>query len=440
MGKLTDKAIRAAKPNPAVRVTKLPDGDGLWLVVPTKGAKWWRFDYRFEGKQKTLSLGPYGTAEEKKTTLIMARERAEDLRRMVRNRVDPSSGHRAEPETIEDAEVMGAGIIAARPFGDVALDWLATRKGLSEKAYAREERSVRYLMSGKGRAPGMGGLPVASVELRNLSPILKEVNAPTRIRLIGAARRIISYARIHGDWPKDRSSPFSDVNFADGFEQHNVNHRRAITDKDDFGQLLRMIDQYRGLPDNLTWYALRLLALTFVRPGTVQKAKWADFDLDKARWTIPFATLKMAHLREETGDTDDFVVPLSRQAVSLLRDLKKQTGRGEYLFPGRQGRSISENTINAALHTMGYKGRQQAHGFRSSASTILNKQRIKEGTEEERRRFDPLLIEFQLDHREKTVRAIYDRDDCMPERVRLMQFWADLIDQLRGDNVVSLRA
>jgi integrase len=183
---------------------------------------------------------------------------------------------------------------------------------------------------------------------------------------------------------------------------------------------------------------LKLLALTFVRPGTIQKARWCDFDLNRARWVIPFATLKMAHLRSAIGEAEeDFVVPLSRQAVALLHDLHKITGHREHMFPASgasSGRTISENTMNLALYAMGYRGSHCAHGFRASASTILNRQRNKDG----RRKFDPLLIEFQLDHKDRTVRAVYDRDDCMPERIELMQFWGDKIDAMRGDNIVPM--
>jgi integrase len=243
----------------------------------------------------------------------------------------------------------------------------------------------------------------------------------------------MAYAKIAG---LISASPFTDAKFADGFAEHTPTKRPAITDENQFGYLLRKIDAYEGRANNLTWYALRLLALTFVRPGTVQKARWQDIDLNRSRWVIPFASLKMAHLRSAIGEaSEDFVVPLSRQAVALLRDLHKITGHREHLFPGEKGnRTISESTMTVALHAMGYRGTHCGHGFRASASTILNRQR----TKDDRRRFDPLMIELQLDHKDRTVRAVYDRDDCMPERIELMQFWADRIDAMRGDNVVPM--
>jgi integrase len=173
---------------------------------------------------------------------------------------------------------------------------------------------------------------------------------------------------------------------------------------------------------------LGLLTLTFTRPGTVQNAEWAHFNLDKALWVVPFARLKMASERSEAGKAeDDYFVPLSRQAVALLRELHEVTGDGQYLFPGRAGRTISENTLNFALHSMGYKGVHCAHGFRSSASTMLNRERIKG-----RRRFERELIEMQQDRLDASTRAVYDRDDRLPERIELMQFWADKVDAMHG--------
>jgi integrase len=421
--KLTDRAVKAAKPPKK----KLSDGAGLYLVIPQAGNKWWRFDYRFEGKQLTLSLGVFP-----QVNLAEARDRADTLRRQVADRINPSDSRKAmkaadKGEAIREAESSG------RPFGDIADDWLSNRTGKSVRTNERDRRSVRYLKEGYRGAPGLGTLAVDKVSLKDLFPLLQTFNAPTRVRVQAAAVKIMAYAKIAG---LISGSPFTDAKFADGFAEHTPTKRPAITDETQFGYLLRKIDEYEGRANNLTWFALKLLALTFVRPGTVQKARWQDIDLNSARWVVPFATLKTAHLRTAIGEAeDDFVVPLSRQAVALLRDLHQITGHKEHLFPSERGsRTISENTMNLALYAMGYRGTHCGHGFRSSASTILNRQRNKDG----RRRFDPLLIEFQLDHKDRTVRAVYDRDDCMPERVELMQFWADKIDALRGDNIVPM--
>jgi integrase len=213
--------------------------------------------------------------------------------------------------------------------------------------------------------------------------------------------------------------------------KHTERKRPAITKEAEFGELMRKIDTGKG---SLTWYALQLLALTFVRPGTVTKARWKHFDLAKAQWVIPFKELKMEWLRTEQGEAaEDFTVPLSRQAVTMLRELYKISGAANgngYLFPGPGGGdTIDEQAMNDVLHALGYKGVHCAHGFRSSASTILNRQRTADG----RRRFETALIEIQQDRLDASTRAIYDRDDRMPERIELMQIWADKIDELRDD-------
>ncbi len=439
VNKLTDKTIKNAKASDKPR--KLGDGNSLYIVIPPTGSKWWRFDFRFEGKQQTISLGAYGTEADGGVTLAAARDAAENARRLVREGSKPSGTRNADKVDAPTAES------GPRPFGTVADEWLKTRRpaaaeGLDEKearrrfkTYDRDARMVEYLKDGKETAPGFGALAFDKITLSNLSPLLKVCNHPTRIRLVSTVRKLIPYAKVHGDWPNDRPSPFVDMDFGAGFAKHKEKHRPAITDPDKFGHLLRKMEAYEGRGDNLTGYALELLALTFVRPGTIAAAKWAHVDLSKAFWVVPFETLKMATEREEAGKSaDDYIIPLSRQAVALLRELRKITGNGEYLFPGRGSRTISENTINYALHGLGYKGIHCAHGFRSSASTMLNRERING-----RRRFERELIEMQQDRLDSSTRAVYDRDDRLPERIELMQFWADRVDEMRGLNVVAMR-
>jgi integrase len=444
--KLSDVAIKKAKASDKSR--KMSDGGGLYLVIPTSGAKWWRFDYRFAGKQLTLSLGPYGSDHDGLVSLTKARDLVVDLRKQIRQGVNPSDVRKAAKAGTEEPKVTAG---ERRPFGEVADEWLKTRvppkysgapanrlRKLS-KTYARDERMVGYLKDGKGAADGFGKVGIADVDYGDhLLPLLKVCNHPTRIRLLSAARKITAYAKVHKYLPKDRSLPFEGMDLSEGFAKHKVTHRPAIIEPGKFGELLRKIDAFEGRIDNLTWYALKLLALTFVRPGTISAAKWAHFNLRGAMWVVPFDRLKMATEREEAGKSeDDYIVPLSRQAVTLLRELRKVTGDGEYLFPGYgDGAAMSENTINFALHALGYKGIHCAHGFRSSASTMLNRARTKEG----RRRFERELIEMQQDRLDASTRAVYDRDDLLPERIELMQFWADKIDQMRGTNVVSLTA
>jgi integrase len=389
------------------------DGGGLYILVQPNGSKLWRYDYRIGAERRTYSIGQYGPAP--LITLAKARELHEAARASVKRGIHPIA--------VRQAAVAARAAIPT--FGDVADDWLATRTGKAEKTVARDTRINNYLTA------EFGTVPIDQVRLGHLAPLLKKYAAqqPTRIRLQSAAKTIMGFAKVH--YPTIiEHSPFSDIDFKIGYAEHQGTPRAAITDPVQFGTLMRKIDAYEGRDGSqLTGFALNLLALTFVRPGTVQKAEWAHFDLKAGLWIVPFKQLKMASQRKKAGASElDHVVPLSRQAVGILRKLHAITGDGRYLFPGRQAdRTMSENTLNVALIALGYKSVHCAHGFRSSASTLLNKERTKDG----RRRFERSLIELQLDHQDQSVRAIYDRDDCLPERVELMQFWADKIDELR---------
>ena len=425
---LTDTALRTVKPRE--KSYKLADGGGLYLLVNPHSSMLWRYKFTFNGKEKLLTLGQYPAVK-----LAAARKAHQDAKIKLQAGTDPSAARQAERAEQQAADAEAA--LCGKTFGEVAGGWLETRKppeGKKSKRYDRDERMVRYLKEGKGTAPGFAKATMDQIELGHISPLLKAVNHPTRIRLISAARKIISYAKAHGLWPKDRPSPFADIDFDAGFAKHKEKHRPAITDPVKFGQLLRKIEVYEGRGDNLTGYALELLALTFTRPGTIATAKWPQFDLKRALWVVPFNGLKMATERSEAGKLeDDYIVPLSCQAVALLRELHKITGDGEYLFPGRgDGRTISENTLNYALHGLGYKGIHCAHGFRSTASTLLNRERVNGG-----RRFERELIEMQQDRLDASTRAIYDRDDRLPERIDLMQHWADKIDTLRENAVLD---
>jgi len=428
-------AIQLQNLKPKDRDYRVPDEDGLYVLVKVNGTKLFRYDYSL-GTRRTLSLGEYGEGAGK-LSLAQARRLHADAIEAVAKRQHPISPaqakRQAELRTQADAEAAEQAKLdaAERLVGAQADEWLAARRvGHSIKTVARDARSVAYLKDGYRGGKGFGHLPVDQVEAAHLSDLAEKCNKPTRDRVVSAAKKIMGIAKRRG-WIKH--SPFSDVNFNEGLAKHREKKRPALIDEAKFGQLLRDIEAYNGRGNNLTWYGLKLLALTFVRPDTMAKAEWAHFDLRKARWTIPFAALKMEWLRSETGEAlEDFVVPLSRQAVALLRDLHEITGKGRYLFPalgvGRNpGEVMSENTLNFALHSLGYKGAHCAHGFRSSASTILNRQRLPDG----RRMFDRSLIELQLDHQDGSTRAIYDRDDALPERIELMQYWGDLLDTLR---------
>ena len=420
---------------------RIADGGNLYLLVRPNGSKLWRYDYRLNGPdgkviRRTLSIGEYAHDGDgvRHFTLKQARDEHESARNAVARGEHPvSPGQRA---VTTEAETEAA---TDWTFGGLADLWLAAREANnSSKTYARDKRSVAYLKDGYRGGKGFGRIHVTEVEAAHLSDLAEKFNKPTRDRVVAAAKKIMAIAQRKG---LIKHSPFSDINFNDGLPKHRETRRPAIIDETKFGELLRKIERYDGRSHNLTWFGLKLLALTFVRPDKMAKAEWKHFDLEHARWVIPFSQLKMEWLRTANGERpDDFVVPLSRQAIVLLRQLREITGHSRYLFPGCDVAEVmSENTLNYALHSLGYKGIHCAHGFRSSASTILNRQRTKEG----RRRFEIALVEIQSDRLDASTRAIYDRDDLLPERIELMQFWANKIDALRdgtAEKKKSLRA
>jgi integrase len=446
--RLTDKTLRKLlaeqQKAPPPKRRKEVDGEGLYIAVEPSGALLWRYKFRFGGVEKEMALGRYdGTPS--CVSLGKARDLHKEAKALLKNGINPIE-HKKAAANLQTNPAPPA----YPPFGTAADGWLKTRRpaqaaALDErqtrkrfKTYDRDARMVQYLKDGKETAKGFAGLEITSVDYAaNLLPLLNVCNQPTRIRLTSAARKIIAYAKAQGLFPKDRPSPFADIDFSAGFAKHKVRHRPAITDPTQFGALLRSIDGFQGRVDNLTKYALQLLALTFVRPGTLAAAKWAHFNLKGAIWVIPFQGLKMATQRQEAGKSeDDYIVPLSRQAVTLLEELHKITGDQQYLFPSYgEADTISENTINFALHALGYQDIHCGHGFRSTASTLLNRERIKG-----RRRFEKELIEMQQDRLDASTRAVYDRDDRLPERIELMQFWADMIDRLRGSPALKLVA
>jgi integrase len=377
--------------------------------------------------RRTFSIGEFSSDGDGANlfTLAQAREEHEKARDAV-----AKGQHPVSPTQRGAVAAQAKAELGDITFGALADQWLAARKvGHSPKTYARDLRSATYLKTGYRGGKGFGDLSVDQLETAHLSSLAEKFNKPTRIRVVSAAHKIMAVAKRKG---LIKHSPFTDVNFNEGLPKHRETRRPAIIDEKKFGELLRKINGYDGRSNNLTWYGLKLLALTFVRPDTMAKAEWKHFDLARARWVIPFEALKMEWLRTEKGEApEDFIVPLSRQAIALLRELHEITGKNRYLFPGcADAEVMSENTLNNALHALGYKGVHCAHGFRASASTILNRQRTKEG----RRRFETALVEIQQDRLDASTRAIYDRDDMMPERIELMQFWADKIDALRdGD-------
>lgn len=349
MGLIANK-IDAWKPK--AKDYRKADGGGLYLLIRTTGSKLLRYDYRLDTPdgvvRRTLSIGEYAKDGNGRDTFTLAQARHihEQACQAVARGEHPVSPAKAAADAKAAAETAAKAVQQAqKSFGTLADEWLKARKvNLSAKSYARDERSVGYLKNGYRGGKGFGDVPAVQVGPADLSDLIGKFNKPTRIRVISAAKKIMAVAKREG---LITHSPFIDIDFNEGFAKHREKPRPAIIDETKFGELMRKIDGYEGRSQNLTRHALQLLALTFVRPDLVAKAEWKHFNLKKARWVIPFETLKMEWLRSENGEaTDDFVVPLSRQAVALLDGLQEITGEGCHLFPGCGDADVmSENTI-----------------------------------------------------------------------------------------------
>ena len=397
---LTDTAVRNAQPRETPY--KLTDGDGLTLLINSDGSKWWRLRYRIGGREKMLSLGVYPDVGLKR-----ARERRDDARRQIADGVDPSSKRQAEK----------AG--RANTFELVGREWLQLQAGsIKASTHERELSQLERFVF-----PYLGGRPVTEITAPEVLAVLKRVESrginDTAHRVRSTCSRIFSYAVATG---RAERNPTTDLRgaLAPVVKQNFA----AITEPARIGELLRAIEGYVGQPT--THAALRLAPLVFVRPGEIRAAEWCEFTLDgeEPEWRIPGERMKMGEAH---------VVPLSRQAVEILRQLQPTTGEGRYLFPSLRtlSRPISENTINGALRRLGYTGEEMTgHGFRSMASTCLNEQG-----------WHPDLIELQLAHAERNkVRAAYNRAQRLDERRKMMQSWADYLDGLRaGSNIVPLK-
>lgn len=403
MPKLSDTKIRAAKPRE--RAYKVFDTDGLFLVVQPSGARWWRQRYRYAGKEQLLSLGVYPNVG-----LAAAREKGAAVRKQVANGTDPSADRKAQRAALLDAK--------ANTFKAVALSWHAKFKPQWSAPHAA--RILQRLED--NLFPWIGAKPIREV---TSADVLQCIDRMAKRGAFDTARRVLQIAKKIFKWAIGRgliaASPAAHIEPRDELPSINVAHRAAIKDPKQFGALLRAIDGYQG--GFVVKCALKALALTFVRPGELRHAQWPEFHLDgkEPTWRIPGERMKMGG--------EDHIVPLSTQAVAVLREIQPLTGADGkgFVFPGTRNasRPLSENTLNSALRTMGFTQEQHSsHGFRGTASTLLNQQQ-----------WNKDAIELQLAHmpRDK-IRASYNSADHLPLRRKMMQAWADHLDQLRQND------
>jgi integrase len=375
---------------------------GLQLWIFPNGSKLWRYAYRFGGKQKSLALGRYPD-----TTLLKARMARDSAKLQLTEGTDP--GHKRRMERLEH-EFPGDS------FNEVAKEYVdkLRREGRAENTLIKTEWLLAFAL------PVLGPMSVKAIRPAEVLAVLRTVErrgryeSARRLRsTIGAVcRYAVATARAEAD---------PTVALAGALTTPKVKSRSAITDPKQFGALLRAIDTFDGQPP--TKAALQLMALLFPRPGELRAAAWTEFDLDNAVWIIPAERMKMRRPHR---------IPLSRQAIQILRDLHEITGTGPIAFPSVRTaeRPISEGTMNAALRRLGYsKDEATPHGFRATASTLLN----------ESGRWNPDAIERQLAHTENDdVRRAYARGEHWEERIRMMAWWADHLDELRSAGKVIL--
>ena len=399
---LTDQKIRSVKPSE--RQVKIFDGGGLFLLVTPRGGKLWRLKYRHEGKEKLLSLGAYP-----EISLADARMRRDEARKQIAHGIDPGAVRKAQKEA-ETEETETFEVIAREWHTKFAPSWSVSH---SDTTISRLERDI---------FPWLGKRPISEIKAPELLAALRRVESrgalesARRIKII--AGQVFRYAVATGRAERD---PSGDLKGALATPQEK--HHAAITDPKEVAPLLRDMDGYKG--HYVVKCALRLAPLFFVRPGELRHAEWGEIDLDEAVWNLPAHKMKTKQAH---------IVPLCRQAVEILTELKDLTGGSRYVFPSVRSyaRPMSENTINAALRYMGYdKDMMTGHGFRAMARTILD----------EVLQVRPDFIEHQLAHavRDPNGRA-YNRTAHLVERRKMMQLWADYLDGLKdGAKVIPIQ-
>ncbi len=407
---LTDSAVRNAKPS--AKPQRLFDGGGLYLEVAPSGGKWWRFKYRFGGKEKRFSFGTYPDV-----SLKDAREKRDVARKLLSKGIDPGEERKAV-KAIES----GAG-----SFEAVSREWVALKSpGWSP---AHTEKTITILE--KDVFPFIGSTPVGKITPPEVLALLRRIDtrSPVTARKAYSTCRQVFFNAI--------ASGLATTNPADGLtvllSPKRVKHMAAPTELPEVARLLRAIDGYTGT--FTVRCALMLSPMFFVRPGTMRGMEWQDVDLDRAEWRIPIEQLKRRQIDKDARRGEvGLIVPLPRQAVEILRDLHQLTGNERFAFPGPRSNTkcISDNTVRCALRGMGFTGEEiTPHGFRHMASTLLHELG-----------FPSHLIEKQLAHSDKNrIRAVYNHAEYMPERKKMMQAWADYLDRIKaGAEIVPIRA
>jgi len=397
---LSDIKIKNAKPRE--KAYKLADEKGLLLFVTPKGAKCWRLKYRFNGKEKVLALGLYGD-----TTLADARNKRDEARRLLANGIDPGLAKQEKKQASRTAAENSFEIIAREWFAKFSPQWTPKHANRIMRQFEKEI------------FPWMGNYAIPNITPPQILSVLRRIENRGAIETAHRAQQTCSqvfrYAVATGRAERDVSADLRGA-----LPPARKKHHASLVDPDAVGGLLRAINEYHG--SFVTKCALRLASLLFVRPGELRHAEWNEFSFEATEWRIPAEKMKMRVKH---------IVPLSTQAIAILRELQPLTGNGKYVFPSERTlrRPMSENTINAGLRRLGFtKEEMTGHGFRSMASTLLNEQG-----------WNRDAIERQLAHAERNnIRAAYNYAEYLPERKKMMQHWADYLDDLKTNNLIIL--
>jgi integrase len=394
---LTDTKARNAKPQ--VKPYKITDGEGMFLYVNPTGSKYWRLKYRFAGKEKLLALGVYPDV-----SIAEARDRRGQARKVLAAGNDPG-------EVKKETKRLTL-LKSENTFEAIAREWLEGRSHTWTPHHAQQvlRRMEADLF------PKLGNRPIADItapDLLTVARIIEERGAlDIAHRAVQTAGQVFTYAIVSG---RAERNPASDLRGA--LKPLKKKHHAHLTAQE-LPELLQKLEIYDGSLQ--TKLALKMLLLTFVRTSELRCAEWKEIDLDKGEWRIPAERMKMR---------SPHIVPLSQQAVEVLRELQKQTGHWPRVFPNQHKPAsvMSENTMLYALYRMGYHSRTTGHGFRATASTILNEHG-----------FMPDVIERQLAHAERDgVRASYNHAQYLPERKKMMQWWADYLEEVAAKQAVG---
>jgi integrase len=384
-------------------IQKLHDGGGLYLWVYANGGKFWRLRYQLGGKEKSLSFGSYP-----QVSLKEARAKRDEQRKVLDADLDPSAERKATNLRKKLANVNS--------FEAVALEWYNKQLHTWVEHHASDVK--RRLES--NIFPTLGKRPIDQINALELLETIRKIEARGAYdlahRVLQVCGQVFRYGIATGRCTRNLSTDLRGA-----LTPHVKKHQSAVR-PEELSDLMRAIAKYDETGDKQTRLALQLLAQTFVRTNELIGAEWTEFDLDNALWIIPAGRMKMKA---------EHVVPLARQALAILSELKEISGGSRFVFPGRnRDKPISNNTMLFALYRMGYKGKMTGHGFRAVASTILNETGFK-----------PDVIERQLAHCERNeVRGAYNRAEYLPERKRMMQHWADYLGSIEsGAKVVPLR-